>query len=41
MKNQYDEKFYKENGFVVIKNLLTSDEIRKYKKLMNYYCFFV
>jgi hypothetical protein len=35
MKNQYDQKFYKENGFVLIKNLLTSDEVLKYKKLMN------
>jgi hypothetical protein len=25
MKNQYDQKFYKENGFVLIKNLLTTD----------------
>jgi len=34
MDDQDDLKFYKDNGFVIIRNLLSSDEVAHYKKLM-------
>jgi len=34
MNDKSSAKFYNENGFVIIKNLLSSEEILKYKKLM-------